>query len=151
MAQNLLGTELAVCSRAPLTGFYRDGCCNTGGDDAGVHVVCAEVTAEFLAFSKAEGNDLSTPRPEFGFDGLKPGDRWCLCASRWQDAYEAGVAPPVILAATHARAAEWCDVAALERLALDPPQVDPSLFDDGDDGDGDDPLRDLLGPPDDPA
>lgn len=153
MPQNLLGTELVVCSREPLTGFYRDGCCNTGGDDAGVHVVCAQVTAEFLAFSKAEGNDLSTPRPEYGFAGLKPGDRWCLCASRWQDAYEAGVAPPVVLAATHARATEWCDLGALERMALDPPPVDPALFDDddADRDDGDDPLRDLLGPPDDPA
>jgi uncharacterized protein (DUF2237 family) len=150
MAQNLLGTELVVCSKEPMTGFYRDGCCNTGGDDAGVHVVCAEVTAEFLAFSRAEGNDLSTPRPDYGFPGLRPGDRWCLCASRWQDAYEAGVAPPVILAATHARATEWCDLGALEHMALDPPPVDPALFDDADD-DGDDPLRDLLGPPDDPA
>ena len=121
MAHNLLGTELAICSTAPMTGFYRDGCCSTGGDDAGVHVVCAQVTAEFLAFSVRAGNDLSTPRPEYGFPGLVPGDRWCLCASRWQDAYEAGVAPPVVLAATHARALDWCDRAALFAMALDAP------------------------------
>jgi uncharacterized protein (DUF2237 family) len=121
MPQNLIGTELATCSTSPLTGFYRDGCCQTGGDDAGVHVVCAEVTAEFLAFSKREGNDLSTPRPEFGFPGLVPGDRWCLCASRWQDAYDAGFAPPVVLAGTHARALDWCDRDALFELALDAP------------------------------
>jgi uncharacterized protein len=121
MAHNLLGTELAICSTAPLTGFYRDGCCSTGGDDAGVHVVCAQVTREFLDFSIAQGNDLSTPRPEYGFPGLVPGDRWCVCASRWQDAYDAGVAPPVVLAATHARALDWCDRAALFALALDAP------------------------------
>ena len=122
MATNLLGTDLAVCSLAPLTGFYRDGCCSTGGDDMGVHVVCAEVTAEFLAFSVAQGNDLTTPRPEFRFPGLVPGDRWCLCASRWQDAYDAGVAPPVVLAATHVRALEFCDRDALMALALDAPE-----------------------------
>jgi uncharacterized protein len=121
MAQNLLGTELAVCSTAPLTGYYRDGCCNTGGDDSGVHVVCAEVTDEFLAFSRREGNDLSTARPEYGFSGLVAGDRWCLCASRWQDAYDAGFAPPVVLAATHARALDWCDRDALFEMALDAP------------------------------
>jgi uncharacterized protein len=121
MPHNLIGTELATCSMAPLTGYYRDGCCQTGGDDAGVHVVCAEVTAEFLAFSAREGNDLSTPRPEYGFPGLVPGDRWCLCASRWQDAYDAGFAPPVILAATHARALDWCDRDALFEMALDAP------------------------------
>ncbi len=94
MALNVLGTPLQTCSTDPLTGFYRDGCCSTGGDDAGVHVVCARVTAEFLEFSKAAGNDLSTPRPEFGFAGLKPADQWCLCASRWAEAFEAGMAPP---------------------------------------------------------
>ncbi len=125
MATNMLGTELAVCSTAPLTGYYRDGCCSTGGDDAGVHVVCAQVTAEFLAFSTREGNDLSTPRPEFRFPGLQPGDRWCLCASRWQDAYDAGVAPPVVLAATDVRALEWCDRDALLELALDRPDGAP--------------------------
>ena len=122
MPHNLLGTELATCSTAPMTGFYRDGCCSTGGDDTGVHVVCAQVTAEFLAFSVREGNDLSSPRPEYGFPGLVPCDRWCLCASRWQDAYDAGVAPPVVLAATHARALDWCDRDALLAMALDAPE-----------------------------
>jgi len=119
MAENVLGEPLEPCSHDPLTGFYRDGCCNTGGEDAGVHVVCARVTAEFLAFSASVGNDLSTPRPEFGFDGLMPGDQWCLCASRWQEANEAGVAPPVILAATHANAVEWCSLEDLRRHAID--------------------------------
>jgi uncharacterized protein (DUF2237 family) len=115
MAKNVLGADLESCSDDPLTGFYRDGCCETGGEDAGVHVVCARMTAEFLAFSKAAGNDLSTPGP--GFPGLKPGDRWCLCASRWQEAFEAGVAPPVVLEATHARALEWCTLDALKAHA----------------------------------
>lgn len=152
MAINVLGTELVVCSTAPMTGFYRDGCCNTGGDDAGVHVVCAEVTEEFLAFSQREGNDLSTPRPEYGFPGLRPGDRWCLCASRWQDAYAAGVAPPVVLEATHARAIEWIDAAALHKMAIDPPQPDEALFDDDEDRPilSLEDLQDYLGQPDDP-
>lgn len=120
MAKNVLGTELAVCSHAPVTGFYRNGCCDTGADDHGVHTVCAEVTAEFLEFSQRQGNDLSTPRPEHGFAGLAPGDRWCLCASRWQEALDAGVAPPVVLAATHARSLEWIDLAAFRAHALDP-------------------------------
>ena len=119
MALNVLGTPLQTCSTDPLTGFYRDGCCSTGGDDAGVHVVCARVTAEFLEFSKAAGNDLSTPRPEFGFAGLKPGDQWCLCASRWAEAFEAGLAPPVVLAATHMRALEWCSLDDLRAHAID--------------------------------
>jgi uncharacterized protein len=100
-ARNVLGGPLAVCGTNPLTGFYRTGCCDTGPDDLGVHVVCAQVTAEFLAFSRSRGNDLNTPRPEYGFPGLRPGDRWCLCTDRWQEALEAGVAPPVVLAATH--------------------------------------------------
>ena len=100
-ARNVLGSALIPCSMAPRTGFYRTGCCETGPDDAGLHIVCAQVTAEFLAFSHAQGNDLVTPRPEYGFPGLKPGDRWCLCAERWQEALEADVAPPVVLAATH--------------------------------------------------
>lgn len=119
MAQNVLGGELEPCSMDPLTGFYRDGCCQAGPEDAGVHVVCARVTTEFLAFSKEQGNDLSTPRPEFGFAGLQPGDRWCLYASRWTEALEAGVAPPVVLAATHARATEWADLADLRAHAVD--------------------------------
>ena len=105
MAKNVLGTELQPCSLDPLTGFYRDGCCNTGADDLGVHAVCARVTAEFLEFSKAAGNDLSTPQT--GFPGLKPGDQWCLCAARWAEALEAGVAPPVVLESTHACVLEW--------------------------------------------
>jgi uncharacterized protein (DUF2237 family) len=121
MAHNLLGTELEVCSLSPLTGFYRDGCCNTGGGDTGVHAVCAQVTEAFLTFSRSVGNDLSTPRPEYGFAGLVDGDRWCLCAARWQEAYDAGYAPPVVLAATHASALDWCDRDALFALALDAP------------------------------
>ena len=110
-AKNVLGGPLQTCSTKPLTGFYRDGCCSTGAEDAGVHVVCAEMTVEFLAFSRAAGNDLSTPMP--GFPGLQPGDRWCLCASRWQEAFEAGVAPPVHLEATALPALEWCSLEAL--------------------------------------
>lgn len=98
---NVLGGPLASCSTAPLTGFYRDGCCNTGPEDRGLHVVCAVMTVGFLAFSRDRGNDLSTPRPEYRFPGLKPGDRWCLCAARWREAEEAGLAPPVVLEATH--------------------------------------------------
>ncbi|MEM7676807.1 MAG: DUF2237 domain-containing protein [Myxococcota bacterium] len=98
---SVLETELVPCGRDPVTGFYRDGCCSTGPHDTGSHTVCAQMTAEFLAFSKAQGNDLSTPRPEFDFPGLKPDDRWCLCASRWQEALEAGVAPKVFLRSTH--------------------------------------------------
>jgi uncharacterized protein (DUF2237 family) len=119
MATNVIGGPLEECSRDPLTGFYRDGCCNTGGDDRGVHTVCAVVTEEFLEFSKRAGNDLSTPRPEYGFPGLRPGDGWCLCASRWQEAFEAGVAPPVRLAATHIETLEWVRLADLRAHALD--------------------------------
>ena len=119
MARNVLGTDLEPCGFDPLTGFSRDGCCDTGAEDGGVHVVCAEMTVEFLEFSAAEGNDLSTPKPEFGFAGLRPGDRWCLCASRWQEAFEAGVAPPVHLTATHASASEWCSVEGLRAHAAD--------------------------------
>ena len=100
-AKNVLGRELQSCSTAPLTGFFRNGCCETSHEDFGMHTVCAVMTAEFLAFSKAAGNDLSTPRPEFGFAGLKPGDRWCLCAPRWKEALDAGAAPQVVLEATH--------------------------------------------------
>jgi uncharacterized protein (DUF2237 family) len=117
MATNVLGGELASCSIDPITGWYRNGCCDTGADDLGVHVVCAAVTAEFLEFSRTVGNDLSTPRP--GFDGLQPGDRWCLCASRWQEALEAGVAPPVILEATHLQALEWVSLDDLRRHAVE--------------------------------
>jgi uncharacterized protein (DUF2237 family) len=106
LVRNVLGGVLTPCSMDPLTGFYRDGCCNTGDEDVGQHTVCVEVTAEFLAFSQARGNDLSTPRPDWGFPGLTPGDRWCLCAARWEEARQAGCAPPVILKATHQRALE---------------------------------------------
>jgi uncharacterized protein (DUF2237 family) len=99
--KNVLGKPLRPCGTAPVTGFFRDGFCHTCRDDTGVHTVCAELTDTFLKFSKAMGNDLSTPRPEYDFDGLKAGDRWCLCANRWLEAYHAGVAPPVVLAATH--------------------------------------------------
>jgi uncharacterized protein (DUF2237 family) len=102
--KSMLGRPLESCSTSPMTGFFRSGCCETDDADLGLHVVCAQVTAEFLEFSKRRGNDLSTPRP--GFAGLRPGDRWCLCAARWKEAYDAGVAPPVVLAATHALATE---------------------------------------------
>lgn len=115
---NVLGTELKPCSREPLTGFYRNGCCDSGLDDSGLHTVCAVMTAEFLAFSKAAGNDLSTPQPQFGFEGLEPGDRWCVCAGRWKEAMEAGVAPPVILEATHVNTLDVVSRDDLERHAL---------------------------------
>jgi len=118
-ARNVLGGPLAVCSVAPMTGWFRDGCCNTDAADHGLHTVCAIVTAEFLAFSKARGNDLSTPRPEYGFPGLRPGDRWCLCAARWQEAFEAGVAPRVVLAATHAASLSVCALDDLKANAAD--------------------------------
>jgi uncharacterized protein len=118
-AKNVFGEPLAACGRDPLTGFYRDGCCNTGYDDVGIHVVCAQVTQEFLAFSRARGNDLSTPAPEVGFPGLEPGDRWCLCAGRWKEAFDAGVAPPVILAATHEEAVAIVPLEILKQHALD--------------------------------
>jgi len=102
-----------------MTGWYRDGCCNTDARDQGMHTVCAIMTAEFLAFSKASGNDLSTPRPEYGFPGLKPGDRWCLCAARWQEAFAAGAAPRVVLAATHARTLSVCTLDDLKAYAAD--------------------------------
>ena len=123
MAKNVLGGELEPCSRDPLTGFYRDGCCNTGADDLGVHTVCAVVTDDFLAFSKARGNDLSTPRP--GFLGLHAGDRWCLCAPRWQEAFEAGQAPDVVLEATHAATLEWVRLEDLQRHAAPPQPKEP--------------------------
>ena len=117
-AKNVLGTDLQVCCTDPMTGFYRDGHCRTGGQDFGVHVICAEMTAEFLEFTKSQGNDLSTPVPEYHFPGLKPGNCWCLCASRWQEAFEAGIAPPVRLEATHARALEVVSLGDLKQYAL---------------------------------
>jgi uncharacterized protein (DUF2237 family) len=118
-ARNVLGEPLDVCSITPMTGFYRDGCCNTGQQDIGSHTVCAVMTAAFLDFSKSRGNDLSTAIPELGFPGLKPGNRWCLCASRWQEALEAGQAPRVVLRATHSGALAHCSLADLKRYALD--------------------------------
>ncbi|MBD2304716.1 DUF2237 domain-containing protein [Chroococcidiopsis sp. FACHB-1243] len=118
-ARNVLGSELKTCCSAPMTGYYRDGKCNTGAGDYGAHVVCAELTAEFLNFTKSRGNDLSTPVPEFNFPGLKPGDRWCLCASRWKEALDAGVAPPIILQSTHASALEYVSLSELRQHALD--------------------------------
>jgi uncharacterized protein len=118
-SRNVLGEKLQSCSEQPLTGFYRDGCCNSGPDDAGVHTVCAVMTAEFLAFSKSSGNDLSTPAPEFGFPGLQPGDRWCLCAPRWREALDAGRAPRVVLAATHEGTLEFASLEDLKRHAND--------------------------------
>lgn len=115
MAKNVVGTDLEDCSFDPLTGFYREGCCETGAEDIGVHTVCAVMTAEFLEFSMERGNDLSTPR--FSFPGLKPGDRWCLCASRWVEALDAGMAPPVVLEATHAATLEFAALSDLARHA----------------------------------
>jgi uncharacterized protein (DUF2237 family) len=117
--RNVFGEPIEVCSLNPSTGFYRTGCCETGPEDVGVHTVCVEVTREFLAFSKARGNDLSTPRPEYGFPGLSAGDRWCLCAARWQEALDAGVAPRVVLAATHEATLEIARLGDLKRHALD--------------------------------
>ena len=118
---NVLGGQLEPCSAEPVTGFYRDGCCNTGLGDVGSHTVCAVLSEEFLAHQKAVGNDLSSPRREYGFAGLNPGDRWCVCASRWRQAYEAGAASPVILAATHVRALELIPLEVLRQHAADIP------------------------------
>lgn len=119
-AKNVLGTPLQLCCTDPMTGFYRDGICNTGRDDFGTHVVCAVMTAEFLDFTRNRGNDLCTPRPEYRFPGLKPGDGWCLCALRWKEAYDAGVAPLVRLASTHEKALEFIPLEALESHKVNP-------------------------------
>jgi uncharacterized protein (DUF2237 family) len=118
-AKNVLGGALRDCSNDPTTGFYRNGCCETGPRDTGSHVVCAEMTEAFLQYTKAQGNDLSTPRPEWNFPGLEPGDRWCVCAARWQEALEAGVAPPVVLAATNEQALQRLDLEDLKAHAVD--------------------------------
>jgi hypothetical protein len=118
IARNVLGTDLKPCSTDPLAGFFRDGCCNTANEDLGAHTVCVEVTREFLAYSKDAGNDLLTPHPELAFPGLKPGDRWCLCASRWVEALEEGKAPRVVLESTHERTLEFIDLATLKRYAI---------------------------------
>ncbi len=125
--RNVLGGQLEACGSDPLTGFYRDGCCNTGPEDLGNHTVCAVVSTEFLTQQQEAGNDLVTARPEYGFSGLRPGDRWCVCAERWQEAYDAGAAPPVVLAATHARSLEVVSLEALQEHAVDVP-ADPSAL-----------------------
>jgi len=120
MAKNVLGDDLQSCSMDPLTGFFRNGCCETGAGDVGVHTVCARVTVPFLEFSRAAGNDLSTPAPEYGFAGLKPGDQWCLCADRWREALEADAAPDVVLEATHIATLEWVSLSDLRAHAVQP-------------------------------
>ena len=117
--KNVLGGKLEACCTSPMTGFYRNGSCDTGTEDTGVHVVCAQVTEEFLSFTKTRGNDLSTPFPMSGFPGLKPNDKWCLCASRWKEALDAGVAPPVILSATHISALEYISLEDLKKNAVE--------------------------------
>ena len=117
--RNVLGEPLQPCCERPVTGFYRDGSCRTGPEDLGLHTVCAQMSAEFLAFSRARGNDLSTPVPAYGFPGLKPGDKWCLCAARWKEAYDAGQAPAVVLASTHEATLEVVPLADLKRHARD--------------------------------
>jgi uncharacterized protein (DUF2237 family) len=116
-AKNVLGGELESCSTQPMTGFYRDGCCNTGREDAGLHLVCAEMTDDFLKFSKSRGNDLTTPMPHYEFPGLVAGDRWCLCVMRWKEAFEAGMAPLVNLRATHISTLEFIDLHILKEYA----------------------------------
>lgn len=122
---NVLGQPLQSCSVEPMTGFFRDGCCRTDDEDVGRHVVCAEMSADFLAFSQERGNDLSTPRPEYGFPGLKPGDRWCLCAARWVEALLDGAAPPVLLASTHEAVLELVSLETLVDYGLDWPKQRP--------------------------
>lgn len=117
--KNVFGDDLKECSVKPLTGFFRDGCCNTDSSDPGLHVVCTEVTEQFLVFSKSKGNDLSTPNPDVEFPGLKPGDRWCLCADRWNEAIDAGAAPPVILSSTNEKVLEIIELKDLKKYAID--------------------------------
>lgn len=117
---NVLGGPLVSCSPEPMTGWYRDGCCQTDEADIGRHVVCAVMTEDFLEFTRSRGNDLSTPVPEHGFPGIKPGDRWCLCVDRWRQALDAGVAPPVVLAATHSAALDVLSLDDLEKHSIDP-------------------------------
>lgn len=118
MPKNVLGTDLETCSLSPRTGFYRDGCCRTGREDLGLHTVCIQATEEFLEFSSSAGNDLSTPIPEYDFPGVEPGDRWCLCATRWKEALMAGMAPPVVLEATHISTLEFVDLEDLQLHAV---------------------------------
>jgi uncharacterized protein len=119
--KNVLGGRLLPCSVSPRTGFYRDGCCNTGPEDVGMHVVCVQMTEHFLEYSREHGNDLSTPVPEHEFPGLVPGDRWCVCVARWREAFEAGVAPPVVLTATHEETLAVVALDALKRHAVQDP------------------------------
>lgn len=119
MAKNVYGTELITCSVNPMTGYFRNGCCETGPQDLGTHTVCAVMTQEFLSYTKSRGNDLSTPMPAYNFPGLKPGDRWCLCASRWVEAYQAGAAPLLILEATHEKTLEYMSLEELQRFSHD--------------------------------
>ena len=119
MQRNVLGGDLQDCSRDPLTGYYRTGCCENHGDDPGMHTVCCRVTADFLEFSKSRGNDLGTPMPEYGFAGLQPGDQWCVCAARWKEAFDAGFACDVVLEATHLSTLEYVDLAELKAHAVD--------------------------------
>lgn len=128
LALNVLGGPLQECGTDPMTGFYRDGCCETGPQDVGSHTVCAVVTADFLAHQQSAGNDLSTPRPEHGFPGLQPGDRWCVVAIRWMQAYLDGVAAPVVLASTHERALDVIPLTALQENAIDVPADPGSLI-----------------------
>ncbi len=118
MPTNILGQDLQCCCRQPMTGFYRDGYCRTGAGDVGLHTVCVQVTEEFLEFSREQGNDLSSPAPQWDFPGLKPGDRWCLCVTRWKEAFDAGVAPKVCLEATHSSAIEWVNLEDLQAHAV---------------------------------
>jgi uncharacterized protein (DUF2237 family) len=133
-ARNVLGRPLESCGADPVTGFYRDGCCNTGPEDIGSHTVCAVVSAEFLEHQMRTGNDLVTPMPELGFPGLAPGDRWCVCAARWLSAHEDGAAAYVVLAATHERALETIPLEVLERYAVDVPADPGALGAEGDVG-----------------
>ena len=119
LARNVFGEPLETCSDEPVTGFFRDGCCNTSDEDIGRHTVCTRVTREFLDFSRSCGNDLSTPHEEFGFPGLRPGDQWCLCAARWQEAFEAGAAPNVVLGATHVATLQIVKLEDLKPYAVD--------------------------------
>jgi uncharacterized protein len=118
MANNVFGEKLISCSTEPLTGFYRNGCCETGPDDLGTHTVCAVMTKEFLEFSLGRGNDLITPRPEYAFPGLVPGDKWCLCASRWAEAYKAGIAPKLVLEASHEKTLDYVSLEELVKFAF---------------------------------
>jgi uncharacterized protein (DUF2237 family) len=118
LQKNVLGTTLRTCSRNPLTGFFRNGCCETDGEDAGEHTACTRVTAEFLSFSKQAGNDLSTSQPNFGFVGLKPGDQWCVCAARWVEAYRAGVVAPLVLEATHQSLLDYLSLEELKKCSV---------------------------------